>query len=159
MFYNRNRKDFGFLSNFHPSPIEIDGIVYPDVEHYYQAQKSTDPDYRLAVMSASTPGKAKRLADSRVGHLRIAKQSWFRKRPELLRPDWNEVKLSVMRLALIAKFTQNRDLKQMLLMTGEAVLIEDSKSDLFWGWDKDGNGQNNLGKLLMEIRTELNRNV
>ena len=53
---------FGFLSHFHPSPIVLDGERWPTVEHFYQAQKSPDPDYRAAIREAIHPGRAKSLA-------------------------------------------------------------------------------------------------
>jgi ribA/ribD-fused uncharacterized protein len=155
LFYKRDRKEFCFLSNFYLSPIVIKGVLWPDVEHYYQAQKSTNPAYQAAVMSAPTPGKAKRLGDSRVGDKRIAKKSWFRKRPDLLRPDWNDIKLVIMKQTVTTKFSQNRELRKMLLATGQAELVEDSGSDFFWGWGSDQSGQNHLGKLIMELRAEL----
>jgi predicted NAD-dependent protein-ADP-ribosyltransferase YbiA (DUF1768 family) len=42
-----------------------------------------------------------------------------------------------------------------LLATGAAGLIHFSKSDTFWGRDKDGEGENRLGKILMALREEL----
>ena len=54
------RGDYEFLSNFYPSPIEVDGISYPTVEHAYQAAKSISSDIRKTIAALSTPGKAKR---------------------------------------------------------------------------------------------------
>jgi ribA/ribD-fused uncharacterized protein len=61
-----------------------------------------------------------------------------------------------MREALRAKFTQNLDLKKILLETGDAILVEYTKNDNHWGDSGDGSGKNMLGKLLMEVREELN---
>ena len=72
-----------------------------------------------------------------------------------LRPDFNEVKDQLMKTCLLAKFRHHPDLKLQLLDTGDNELIEDSKVDAYWGIGEDGNGQNKLGKLLMEIRSEL----
>jgi N-glycosidase YbiA len=71
------------------------------------------------------------------------------------RADWNEVKTEVMTLAVRAKFEQNRALRAKLLATGTAELIHFSKSDAFWGSDKDGTDENRLGKILMALREEL----
>ncbi len=60
-----------------------------------------------------------------------------------------------MREALKAKFTQNEDLKNILLETGDAILVEHTENDNYWGDGGDGNGKNMLGKLLMELREEL----
>lgn len=70
-------------------------------------------------------------------------------------PDWNTKKLQVMKMTLMAKFEQNADLKKLLLSTGNSVLVEDSPKDYFWGVGKNKTGQNMLGKLLMEVKSEL----
>ena len=71
------------------------------------------------------------------------------------RADWEDVKLNVMRKALLAKFTQHDNLRQKLIKTGERVLVERSPHDSFWGDGGDGSGQNWLGWLLMEIRDKV----
>jgi N-glycosidase YbiA len=53
------------------------------------------------------------------------------------------------------KFTQNEDLKQILLDTKPALLIENSPKDSYWGCGKDGKGQNKLGISLMKVRDEI----
>ena len=65
------------------------------------------------------------------------------------------VKLDVMYKALLAKFSQNLGLKELLKGTGERKLIEHSFYDSFWGDGGDNTGQNYLGKLLMQLRGEL----
>lgn len=60
-----------------------------------------------------------------------------------------------MKIAVTAKFTQHEKLKRRLLDTGDAILIENTKKDYFWGCGEDGSGENNLGKILMEVRKEL----
>ncbi len=62
---------------------------------------------------------------------------------------------SYLRLTLRAKFTQNAQLKRMLVETNDAELIHESSNDHFWGRSTDGTGENRLGQLLMELRTEL----
>lgn len=155
LFYRRDRQAFGFLSNFHPSPITIDGETWPTVEHYYQAQKSLDPEYRRAVRQAVTPGQAKRLGATPGGPRRLTQQSWFRRHGQQPRPDWAAVKLNAMRTAVRAKFTQNRKLAESLSATGTAELVEDSATDAFWGAGADGRGENWLGRVLMEVRQDL----
>jgi ribA/ribD-fused uncharacterized protein len=76
-----------------------------------------------------------------------------RKRP--LRRDWESVKDNVMYQALVAKFTQHDDLRQILLGTGDALLVEHTENDSYWGDGGDGSGKNRLGHLLMRVRTEL----
>jgi ribA/ribD-fused uncharacterized protein len=155
LFYHRDREAFGFLSNFYPASIELDGETWPTVEHYYQAQKSTDGDYRQAIRQSISPGRAKRLAAPPGTPRRVSAQSWFRRNKSEPRPDWHEVKLEIMRRAVRAKFTQNADLAEQLRATGTAELIEDSPSEPFWGFGPDGQGSNWLGRVLMEVRAEL----
>lgn len=123
-----------FLSNFHPSIIEVGGTLYPTAEHAYQAFKTFDTNERIAILEAPTPGKAKRLG---------AKAT--------LRSDWETIKIDVMRLLLVRKF-EDPELRQKLLDTGDAELIEGNTwGDTFWGVC-DGFGHNHLGKSLMEVR-------
>lgn len=130
-----------FLNNFDYSLITIDGKEYPTVEHYYQASKTKDPDFFEEIRLASTPDLAKHLGRK------------YNSVPE----EFIAKKDQVMYVALIAKFTQYPDLKEKLLATGDALLIEDSPKDMYWGGALDGS-KNRLGELLMELRTKL-RNV
>ena len=72
--------------------------------------------------------------------------------------NWNNIKVDRMREVLKEKFRQHTDLKEKLLATGDAILIEESKSDAFWGTGKKGNGKNMLGKLLIAVREEIRNN-
>ena len=155
LYFSRDRERFGFLSHFHPAPILLDGEVWPTVEHYYQAQKSPGPAYRQAIRAATTPGRAKRLAAQPHAPRRISAKSWFRKNGALPRPDWHEVKLGIMRRADRAKFGQHAILAEMLLATGNAELVEDSPSEPYWGIGPDGQGANWAGRVIMEVREEL----
>ena len=78
-----------------------------------------------------------------------------------LHPDWHKgVKDNVMHLAVKEKFSQHEDLKKKLLQTGEKEIIEHTTNDSYWGdgggW---GRGQNRLGKILMQVRSELREGV
>ena len=70
-------------------------------------------------------------------------------------PDWDPVKGAGMRIALRAKFEQNPELAEVLLVTGDARLVEHSPADSYWGNGGDGSGLNRLGQLLMELRSNL----
>lgn len=130
---------YEFLSNFSSSPITIDGIDYPTVEHAFQAHKSLRPEVRQAVANDSTPGLAKQ-------HGRSLE----------LRPDWEDVKVDVMRSCLAQKFVQGSELAHRLLDTGDAELIEGNNwGDDYWGIPYGGVGLNVLGSLLQERRFEL----
>jgi N-glycosidase YbiA len=131
---------YEFLSNFFHSPITINGILYPTVEHAFQAHKSLDEDDHRAVASQSTPGWAKKAG-----------------RALDLRPDWEDVKVEVMRMCLAEKFASGCDLARRLVETGETILVEGNTwGDTYWGV-YNGEGENWLGKLLMERRQELLR--
>lgn len=156
-FYKRDRPEFGFLSNFFVSPIVIDDVRWPHTEAYYQAQKSLNPEYHAEILRYEKPSWSKYVGDSRICHPQIAEKSWFLKHPEDLRKDWDDIKLEVMRTALKAKFSQSNDLRNRLIQTDDAQIIEDSDSDAFWGWGPDRSGRNCLGVLLMECRAELRK--
>ncbi len=154
-YFARDRAEFGFLSHFYPSPITLDGEEWPTVEHYYQAQKSFSPAYRAAIRAAETPGAAKQLAANPDPDRPAARKSWFLASGETPRPDWAAVKRDIMRRADLAKFTQHPDLAERLLATGTAELIEDSPFEPFWGAGYDGSGENWAGRVLMEVRDQL----
>ncbi len=155
LFFERDRADFGFLSHFHPSPFTLDGEAWPTVEHYYQYQKGHDPAYKAAIRASHSPGRAKRLAASPHLPRKTSNQSWFRRNKQEPRPDWAEVKLGFMRAADLAKYQQNPDLRRLLCATGNAVIIEDSAFDAFWGIGTEGEGANWAGRVLMEVRAAL----
>lgn len=129
---------YRFLSNFWPAPIAWEGQLYPTLEHAYQSAKTLCPNERLAIAHLATPALAKRAG-----------------RTVTLRPDWDSVKIGVMRQLLIAKFS-NADLRSQLIATGDRLIVEgNSWGDRFWGQSPVGNGRNELGKLLMERRAAL----
>jgi len=128
---------YRFLSNFWLSAVKgPGGLVYPTVEHAYQASKSADPQDWAAIKNCGSPGDAKRLGK------RVA-----------LRPDHDQ--LAVMRSLLEQKFTPGTLLANRLLETGDAILVEGNVwGDRYWG-QYCGEGQNHLGRLLMDIRSQL----
>jgi ribA/ribD-fused uncharacterized protein len=56
-----------------------------------------------------------------------------------------------MREALFAKFTQHEELKAILLETGDAILVEHTEKDSYWGDGGDGSGKNRLGACLVRF--------
>lgn len=132
------RGGYFFLSNFYQVRVPLDGMVFPTVEHAYQAAKSLNYHDRVRVRNAVTPGKAKRLG-----------------RGLKLREDWDEVKLQIMEDLLRYKFRFGSELADRLVATGGAKIVEENDwGDEFWGVCR-GKGDNHLGKLLMEIRDDL----
>ena len=128
---------YGEFSNFSRYSISMNGKTWPTSEHYFQAQKFLDVAYREKIRKAKTPSIAAALG---------------RARTQKLRPDWESVKVKIMRDAVTAKFTQHKDLQALLLSTGSAKIVEDAMDDDYWGSGQDGRGKNMLGKILMEVR-------
>ena len=157
LYFVRDRERFPFLSHFFPAPFVLDGETWPTVEHWYQAWKSDDPDYRAAIRRAVSPGLAKRFGASPTAPRKVSGQSWFRRNGRSFRPDWDEVKLEVMRRGDRAKFSQHPELARRLVATFPAKLVEDTTSDAFWGLGPNGSGENRAGRVLMEIRSGLLR--
>lgn len=130
-FFDKNH----FLSNFHPSPVTLDGELYPTVEHAYQAAKTFDPAERERIRTAPHPGQAKKLG-----------------RRVSLRADWDSAKIAVMLKLLRQKFA-DVDLRAKLMDTKDLYLEETNYwNDRYWGCCPQGNGKNMLGKMLMYIR-------
>ena len=133
-------KEWAFLSNFYWSEIEFEGITYPTNEHFFQAMKTLDINERRAIANCRTPGQAKRMGR------RVA-----------LRPDWEDIKESVMLEGLCLKFADEQ-LADWLLETGDEELVEGTT----WHDNEWGNcscpkcahieGKNKLGRLLMQVR-------
>lgn len=138
-FY-RAEDEFGCFSNFSSHAIYLDKRRWPTSEHYFQAMKFLDRKNQELIRSAKTPGLAARLGRDR-------------KRP--LRRDWESVKYGIMRQAVLTKFTQHDDLREILLATGDARLVEHTANDRIWGDGGDGSGSNWLGRILMEVRATL----
>lgn len=138
MSIDRFTGEFGFLSNFSPHSVELDGMLFPTAEHAFQAMKTVDPLERLGVQATMTPGQAKR-AGRRV----------------TLREDWEEIKVEVMHRVVAAKFMQHPELADRLVDTQGRELVEGNTwGDRTWGVC-DGVGENLLGRILMDVRDEL----
>lgn len=129
--------EYRFLSNFWPCQIEFQGLVFPSVEHAYVASKTENASKRRMVAALPSAGDAKRYGRS------------FK-----LRDDWEDVKLGLM-LDFLRKKFHTEYLADKLVATAPRILIEGNRwGDTFWGMC-NGVGQNNLGKLLMQVRDEL----
>ena len=139
-FYSTREVPYGCFSNFSAHGFELDGKYWKTSEHYFQAQKFAGTEHEEELRLVASP-------------MVVARMGRSRQRP--LRKDWETAKDDIMREALRAKFTQNEDLKQILLETGDALLVEHTTNDNYWGDGGDGSGENMLGRLLMELREEL----
>jgi ribA/ribD-fused uncharacterized protein len=135
--------EYRFLSNFWPAVVEYEGITYPSVEHAYQAAKTLDRNERRRIAAIVEPDDAKRAGRA------LPNQ----------RKDWEQVKLRVMEDCVRYKFMHHAELREKLLATGDAELIEGNTwNDRYWGVC-EGQGENHLGKILMKVRTELRANA
>lgn len=154
IFFYKTWDLYGAFSNFSPHPIQMpdengDYQTWSSVEHYYQAHKFVgvnDPvprDFVEDIKSAKSPEEAARMG-----------RTIQRQHPDLVRSDWDAVKIDVMYRALKCKFSIYPHLNSMLVSTAGSVLVEASPHDLFWGGGRDGEGLNYLGRLLMQLRSE-----
>jgi ribA/ribD-fused uncharacterized protein len=143
-FYRANEKPYGVFSNLYKRDIEFEGETFATAEHAYQAGKARKPSVRKWLMSAPSPSLLAMAAHG----LYV----WD------ISPEWSKVKFERMKRILVAKYTQHEDLKVLLLGTGNARLVEsatvNNAVNRLWGEVK-GVGQNKLGQLLMEVRSEL----
>lgn len=131
-----------FMSNFYVSEqVDDDGLIYGSNEHWYQAEKTLDPEIRQWIVNSPDPATAKKRGNTK-------------KVP--LRPDWDHYKIEAMTKGLRMKFPNRSDLSDRLIHTGDDYLVEFAPwGDRFWGVDKDKQGENWLGRLLMRRRDEI----
>lgn len=143
-FYRANEKPYGVFSNLYKRTLTFEGVEYQTSEHAYQAGKARKESVRKWLMDAPSPSLLAMAAHG----LYV----WD------VAPDWSKTKFDRMRGVLYAKFTQHDDLRELLLSTGDARLVEvatvDNAVNRLWG-EVNGVGKNMLGVLLMELREKL----
>lgn len=143
-FYRANEKPYGAFSNLFRRPIQFENMTFPTAEHAYQAGKARRQEVREWLMAAPSPAL-----------LAMAAHGLYRWD---VAPSWSRIKFDRMRGVLHAKFTQHSDLRELLISTGSARLVEaatvDNAVNRLWG-EVNGVGKNMLGVLLMDLRTEL----
>jgi hypothetical protein len=133
------RGKYNFLSNFYPCPVMYNDTWYKTTEHAYQAVKFDDPELRESIKNAQTPALAKRLASENSD--KICK-------------NWDQRKIAVMYDLVSQKFKNDPILKQKLLKVDEPIIEHNMWGDKFWGVC-DGEGENNLGKILERVKREI----
>lgn len=131
--------DYKCLSNFYKCDVVFCDVTWQSAEVAFQAMKCNDENCwesfkNLGSIDAQKLGKTVNL-----------------------RPDWDEIKLQSMHDIVLSKFSNNNFLKQKLLSTGDDELINGNHwRDKYWGVDETtGQGENHLGKILMQVRNEL----
>lgn len=129
--------EYRWLSNFEPCLVEHDGLVFPSSEAAYQAAKCKNKEDRLLFLTLSA-------AESKKMGRKIK-----------IIDHWDDVKDLIMKAILISKFTKNSHLREKLLDTGDKYLEETNWwNDRYWGVC-NGRGDNMLGKILMEVRDQI----
>jgi len=137
---------YRFLSNFYPARVTFGGKEYRTVEHAYQAAKMLEPEIQEEIRKIWRPGEAKAFAKGFP-----------------LRPDWLKVRVAIMKDLVWQKFTNDPELAEKLLETEDEELVElNWWHDNFWGSCtcsrcRGKEKQNNLGKILMEVRERLRK--
>lgn len=142
IYFYAQTEAYAEFSNFAPYGVAFNDQWWRTVEHYFQAQKFHDADYREIIRSSSRPKDAKALGMTR-------------KLP--LRDDWEEVKDQIMLEAVRVKFQTHELPRELLLSTGNAEIVENAPMDPYWGCGPDGSGLNKLGRILMQVRDEIRR--
>lgn len=140
IYFYKVSDPYGCFSNFSPHPINIADHTWTTVEHYYQSQKFVGTEHEpliATIRAVKTPEEAAALG---------------RDRCRVMRKDWEQVKVEIMYQAVLKKFLTHLDIQAVLLSTQETLIVEDSPTDYYWGCGFQRTGQNQLGKILMQVR-------
>ena len=135
------------FNSFFKAPFKVDGKEYLSLANYFNSQKfvGTDDDFAEDIRTQKNPALTRAKASSVKEHAPIE--------------NWDTEKTAIMRRGLLAKFSANSALRAKLLATGEAPLEstidEEMRVKGFWSIGEDGAGENQMGQLLMSVRTEL----
>ena len=135
-----------YFSPYTAHAIEIDGVVYPTVEHAYQCARYIDKNIIEEIRNTPSPVKAWEVS-SKYKSIQVSE---FKN---------DEHKLSVMKDIMRLKARQHEDVRRALLDSGEMEIVKHivtyPPGDGFWDDGEDGTGLNHTGRMWMEIRAEL----
>ena len=154
VFFHLPDEPSGYLSNWYPAAFDLDGITFSSSEQYIMYRKCLlfdDHVSAASILATNDPAK---------------QQSIGRDAGNFDPTVWNGMKQTIAFRGLMAKFSQNEDLKQQLLSTGDAYLVECAYKDVIWACGirlhederrdiRKWRGQNILGFTLMEVRDAL----
>jgi N-glycosidase YbiA len=142
IYFYAQTDSYAAFSNFAPYGVALQDLWWPTVEHFFQAQKFDDPDYRERIRRVARPKQAKALGMTRAVPIRS---------------DWDSVKDGIMYLAVRTKFDTHPIPRALLLATGTEDIVENAPMDAYWGCGPDGQGLNKLGRILMRVRDDIAR--
>jgi predicted NAD-dependent protein-ADP-ribosyltransferase YbiA (DUF1768 family) len=160
------RGPYGEFSNFYVRPIVVENLNWPvGTAQFYQAMKLANDDAQEHVRTKlSQPGQVRSYCSQQTQLRADWEDSVSGLSPKALETFTDDsglvvnlVKDHFMYTALIAKFTQHKDLAKILIDTDDSLLIEDTRSNFYWGNGSFGNGLNKLGRMLMLVRKSLVR--
>ena len=155
-FWNPENTLESCLSQWTKSDFKDIAHGYNCTEQYMMAQKAIffqDHENEKRIMETDDPFEMKKLG---------------RKVRNFNSKEWNKVKYSIVLNGNYYKFSQNKEMRDFLIATGDKILVEASPEDKIWGvgLDKSNDdiynlnkwkGENLLGFALMELRDELKR--
>jgi hypothetical protein len=167
-FYKQSEVPYGVFGNFPFFTIEIDGVEWKSTEIFFQAKKFEGTPSELEIKNAETSRLAAEMGRDRSRPLRAdwdaVKDIASLPDAATLSADWDKfvgrpmrVKDYIMLIAVRAKFGRYKNLAELLLATGDALIVEHTENDRYWADGGDGTGVNMLGKILMIVRAELRR--
>ncbi len=128
------------FSNFSSFAVEWRGVVWMTSEHAYQAAKFEDSEIIEKVKQARSAYDAKTIA---------------RSNDDKKIKNFTEIKIGIMEDILRAKLAQHNCVRDALIETGNREIVENSHRDAFWGRGPDWQGRNELGKVWMKLRSEI----
>lgn len=136
--------ELGYLANYSNYGFYKNGIFYKTVEHYYQSEKFDDEDIKNKIINVETPKEA-----SNIG----------RDRNNIRKDNFNSIKNKVMYEGILEKFRQNRNIAYKLIETRNREIAETTVDEYYWGIGKDKTGQNIIGKILMQVRSKIKKEI
>jgi ribA/ribD-fused uncharacterized protein len=148
--FNKVKEEFGWLGNMAPYPINYENQIWRTSEALFQAMRFDDPEIREIIRNEKSPMGAK------------MKAKFFRENMSI--EPMSDIDVKNMKKCIKLKFDQHADIKRKLIETGKSEIIEDIGTrngvrHKFWGAkrynENQFEGQNVMGKLLMELRDEL----
>jgi ribA/ribD-fused uncharacterized protein len=157
-FYGHsNKHDYNYLSNFYLSSFKDNNIIYTCSEQYFMKKKQelfnpNNLNLATLILQTKEPSKIKKLG---------------RQVQNFDQVIWDSNKYRIMLAGLNLKFTQDENLKKMLIATWPNMLVEAAENDKIWGIGlnvedavklNDPNkwkGLNLLGKALVETRNNI----